>query len=75
MTPSLRVSGGYAKLFLSAQGVLEEEGSEMKIIYRQMDIMCDHCGRSDAGDIVDSVGGWAHVKCPSCGWVSSCPER
>lgn len=47
----------------------------MKIIYRQMDIKCDHCGRSDAGDIVDSVGGWAHVKCPSCGWVSSCPER
>ena len=43
-------------------------------IYRQQDITCDRCQHVGAGNIVDSVNGWAHVKCLSCGWVSSEPE-
>ena len=42
--------------------------------YRQQDITCDRCQHSGAGNIVDSVSGWAHVKCLSCGWVSSWKE-
>jgi hypothetical protein len=52
-----------------------KEGLDMnETIYRQQDITCDRCQHTGAGNIVDSVSGWAHVRCLSCGWVSSQPE-
>ena len=43
-------------------------------IYHQQDIICDRCQHAGAGNIVGYVNRWAHVKCLSCGWVSSQPE-
>lgn len=52
----------------------DERQAMNQITYRKQDITCDHCQRVGSGDVVHSVGGWAQVKCLSCGWTSSWPE-